>query len=85
MKFDPLGINRPMPSPPPAKQPNKALTNCPDCGHQVSKKAATCPACGAKLNFGLAIFSAVFWGIICAGLVSGIIIAVFQLANTSLK
>lgn len=26
------------------------LTNCKDCGHQISKKAASCPNCGAKVK-----------------------------------
>ena len=26
-----------------------ALTNCPECGHQVSDKAYACPSCGYPL------------------------------------
>lgn len=26
------------------------LTNCPECGHQVSDRAATCPGCGHPLK-----------------------------------
>lgn len=26
------------------------LTNCRDCGHQISKKASACPNCGAKVK-----------------------------------
>ena len=26
-----------------------ALTNCPECGHQVSDKAYACPSCGFPL------------------------------------
>jgi predicted nucleic acid-binding Zn ribbon protein len=29
-----------------------ALTNCKECGNQVSKSAKTCPKCGAKLKMG---------------------------------
>ena len=27
-----------------------ALTECPECGHQVSDAAETCPSCGVRLN-----------------------------------
>jgi hypothetical protein len=27
-----------------------ALTECRDCGHQVSKRATKCPSCGARLR-----------------------------------
>lgn len=39
---------KPAPTPKPAKP--SALTDCPDCGHTVSRNAAACPQCGAPLG-----------------------------------
>jgi len=49
-----------------------SLTNCPECGHQVSSKAAHCPSCGAAikktspLKKGLAAFAALGFGLAAA-------------------
>jgi DNA-directed RNA polymerase subunit RPC12/RpoP len=63
-------------------QPNKLLMNCPACGHQVSKKAACCPECGHRISFAMAMFSAVFWGILLAGAFGGFVVGMFQAIDT---
>jgi DNA-directed RNA polymerase subunit RPC12/RpoP len=62
-------------------QPNKPLVNCPDCGHQVSKKAATCPACGRRIAFGTVMFLAICCAFFVWVLFSVFVVAVYQLAN----
>lgn len=50
------------------------LTNCKDCGHQVSKNAANCPNCGAKIKRTsvLTWIAAIFIGLIVISAVTSI-------------
>ncbi len=54
------------------------LTNCKDCGHQISKNATQCPNCGARIKKTsmLTWFFAVLFGL-------PFLFAIFKSANTS--
>lgn len=69
---------------------NPNLTQCWDCGREVSKRAESCPHCGAILvrRKKHGVFFYVFWGVIsliAAGLILGIGVAVFQGAGEALS